>query len=329
MAQLRVAREDVDNVFALCGHKEDDFTRAIAWTLASCREFLASFLASLLSWRGSIETVEIDVHRHSRHLGTTDIELRLPGHFHVIVEAKLGIALPGEAQLRKYTKRLELVPEPIRLIVSLSECPKSFAEVNAVKSIDGIRVQHLTWEDLLALVTKANVKSRHMDKRTLRDLANFLRRYRIMQDINSNLVYVVSLRNDQPKGWDIRWIDIEAKYHKYFHPVARNWPRQPPNYVGFRYDGQLQAVHHVDRHEIIVNLADACPGIPSTPVAPHFLYHLGPAIRPARTVRTGKLYANARVWCHIDALLMARTVYDALEITKRREKSAKGRVSSC
>lgn len=143
-----------------------------------------------------------------------------------------------------------------------------------------------------------------------------------MQDINSNLVFVVSLRTSRQTGWQISWVDVEAKYNRYFHPLAKNWPRQPPNYVAFRYGGKLQSIHHIEKSEVIRDLADACPGIPQTPVEPHYLYYLGPAMRPDHEVKTGALYPNARVWCHLDTLLTCDSVYDALQATKRRLKKA-------
>lgn len=322
VSSLWVAQEAVDNVFALNGHKEDDFSLAIAWSLASCPEFLSRFLADYLSWHGPTTSIDIHVHRHMRDTGTTDIEIRLPDHFHIIVEAKLGPVLPGASQLNKYAKRLLDGAEPIKLILTLSECPAQYAERYSTKNISSVGVKHVTWHHLTTLAQESISGSRNADKRTLRDLERFMRRYHTMQDITSNMVFVVSLRTDKEAGWQIRWIDIEAKHHRYFHPLAPNWPRQPPNYIAFRYGGRLQAIHHVERSEIIHDLSEACPGIPSSPVEPHYLYHLGPAIHPAHEVRTGKLYASSRVWCHIDTLLTAPTVYEALQITKRRQKFA-------
>lgn len=40
----------------------------------------------------------------------------------------------------------------------------------------------------------------------------------------------------------------------------------------------------------------------------HFVYTLGPAIKPGHIVKTGNLYANGRVWAMIDTLLTSDTI---------------------
>src|SRR5205814_1139717 len=131
-------------------------------------------------------------------------------------------------------------------------------------------------------------------------------------------VYVVSLASNTEKGWTTSWIDIVMKYSRYFHSVGGSWPKDPPNYMGFRYKGKLQSIHHVDEYEVIENLKNACPGIPDVPVNPHYLYKLGPAIVPTREVKTGNVYPNGRVWCAIDTLLTCGSVSEARDLTQTR-----------
>src|SRR5439155_19439430 len=98
------------------------------------------------------------------------------------------------------------------------------------------------------------------------------------QQKDSNHFYVISLASHTEKGWTTSWIDIVMKYSRCFYPVGGNWPKDPPNYMRFRYKGKLQSIHHVDEYEVIQNLKNACPGIPDVPVDPHYPYKLGPAI---------------------------------------------------
>jgi hypothetical protein len=88
--------------------------------------------------------------------------------------------------------------------------------------------------------------------------------------------------------------------------------------MGFRYGGQLRSIHYVEDYEVIEDLGKACKGIPSTPVAPHFLYRLGPAIRPPKPVKNGKIYPSGRVWCALDTLLTSSTVSEARDATDAR-----------
>jgi hypothetical protein len=102
-------------------------------------------------------------------------------------------------------------------------------------------------------------------------------------------------------------------------------PREPLNYIAFRYHGRLQSIHHIKNYEVITDLHNAFKEIPREKCAPHFVYDLGPAIRPACKVPTGRIYANGRVWCMFDALLSSKTVAHARDISKKREKLAKKR----
>ncbi|HEY5589106.1 MAG TPA: hypothetical protein VIK86_09155, partial [Candidatus Paceibacterota bacterium] len=54
----------------------------------------------------------------------------------------------------------------------------------------------------------------------------------------------------------------------------------------------------------------------------HFVYDLGPAIRPTKEVKTGNIYPSGRVWCHLDTLLTCDTISEARDISReRRERS--------
>ena len=51
----------------------------------------------------------------------------------------------------------------------------------------------------------------------------------------------------------------------------------------------------------------------------HFVYKLGPAIKPAHIVKTGKLYPTGRVWAMLDTLLTSDTISEARDISYARE----------
>ena len=141
-----------------------------------------------------------------------------------------------------------------------------------------------------------------------------------MQRQTDNNVLVVSLGH-QPmvSGQTHTWIDVVEKDRRYFHPIGNNWPVQPPNYVGFRYGGRLQSVHHIDGFEVVENLATYNPLWLETD-SDHFVYHLGPPMRPAREIRTGKIFRSGHAWCAIDTLLSGAfdTISDARDETQRR-----------
>ena len=137
------------------------------------------------------------------------------------------------------------------------------------------------------------------------------------QVISSNTVYVVALSHQEiAPGYT--WIDVVETDHAYFHPIGRGgWPTSPPNYLGFRYDGRLQSVRHVEGAELVEELGARNPRWDGW--IDHMLYQLGPPMRPATPLRSGMTYAN-RVYCAIDLLLSGAcaTIKQAQEETGRR-----------
>lgn len=318
---LRVAKSEVPTVFHLIGRDEDSISLAIAWGLAECEDLLRRFLRAGLGWTRRLNEPEILIHRHEPRGGITDIEVLDEGRFHLIVEAKRGWLLPTRAQLVRYAGRRSFKQSRAKSkgLVSLSECSSDYAAVHLpTKNIQGVPLRHLSWQRILSLAEASYSTVGTHEKRTLRDLIHYLRSLMSSQDQQSNLVYVVALSAETRKGWPISWIDIVRERRRYFHPVGNRRPKNPPNYLGFRYAGRLQSIHHVEKYDVIEDLSHACPGIPKTPVEPHFLYHLGRAIKPPSEVRTGPIYRNHPVWCAIDLLLTSRTIAEARDRTKAR-----------
>lgn len=142
-----------------------------------------------------------------------------------------------------------------------------------------------------------------------------------MQNIDSNWVYVVSLGSGTPEGWAISWIDIVNKRSKYFHPVAGGgWPKEPPNYIAFRYYGKLQSIHYIEGYEVVTDMHSKIAEIPKEEWSPHFLYTLGPAFGPHKEVKTGAIYPNGRVWCMLDTLFTCSTISAARDVSKKRSE---------
>jgi hypothetical protein len=138
------------------------------------------------------------------------------------------------------------------------------------------------------------------------------------------MVYVVSLGYEIPDKWKIGFIDIVTKQNKYFHPIGeKGFPKEPPNYIGFRYQGKLQSIHYIKDYVVFKNPHDFFPEIPSQEWSPHFLYTLGDPIKPQKTVKTGKVYPNGRVWCMFDTLFTSDTISESRDITRKRLNESK------
>ena len=118
-----------------------------------------------------------------------------------------------------------------------------------------------------------------------------------------------------------------SDYGHYFHPVgggAGGWLKEPPNYFGFRYDGKLQQIHHVDDVEVTQRPRDFLPGFgPEYDFeTPHYLYTLGPPITPPHEMKNGRVTRALRVWAALDLLLTCDTISDARDKTNERLAAA-------
>lgn len=314
---------EIGTVFDLLGDKENDLTYALGWALSRSPTFLGSLLPEILG-EGHGEPLAIRLQEFgSGGGGFTDVEVQTADQS-LVVEAKRGWALPSLEQLQKYAPRIQANTNRGAILV-VSECTAAYAEPRLPKKIGGIPVVHWRWRKLarMAAGSAATTKS-HAEKRELRQLDRYFRRLMTMQNTDSNLVYVVSLAKTMYEGFGLSFDTIVMKRDRYFHPVGGKkggWPKEPPNYLGFRFDGRLQRVSHVEDYTISTKPSEEIAEV-SEHVdwsdEPHYIYTLGPSMTPNHEVKTGKLYRAQRVWVALDLLLTCDTIAEARDLTKAR-----------
>lgn len=323
MATLSIYGHRVHNVFQLLGDKENDITSSICWVLVKCPAFLKRIIQRVCQVDADPESVSIYSQKYDADAGITDIELTDGQNFHIIFEAKRGWILPGAEQLEKYSLREDFVKKPVavKCIVSLSECAQTYAKIYLpFHEVNGIPVSHLSFAEVYDIAKNARAESSNEQKHLLDEFIEYLGGVMTMQNESSNWVYVVSLGHGHYKDCVLTWIDIVKKYNKYFCPVGGNgWPKEAPNYIAFRYDGQLQSIHHIESYSVTKNLHEQFPEMPDEELnVNHFIYSLGPAIIPSKTVKTGNIYRSARVWAMLDTLLTSDTISEARDISYKR-----------
>lgn len=316
---MKLSGNDINTVFALNGVDENSATYAFSWALSKSPTLLRETIYDLAECDVEAEQVIIEVQKHGKDKGFTDIEILIRNVCHIIFEAKRYWELPSTEQLEKYATRLETSYESKSLIVSLSAASQEYAKRRLPSTISNISLVHRSWADLHALVLRAydRAKSRE-EKFWLREFKSHLMRYVSMRNPQDNLVFVVSLSQDLiKKGYT--WIDVVEKDKCYFHPVGNRWPFEPPNYIAFRYYGQLQSVHYIKRYDVVTDLSSVNENWPKTD-SDNFLYTLGPAMEPPVIVKNGSIWPSGRYWCAIDTLLSGacKTISDARDETKRR-----------
>lgn len=322
--ELTIRGQAPNNVFSIFGDNENTATFAVAWTLSKSPTLLSLLLHDL----GFSETssAHVSAQRSGQDGGYTDLEIIIGTVAHIVLEAKVGWQLPSTAQLERYLPRLRATQGASPLIVTVSAASRAYASRSQSRHLDGISLEHRSWSDLHTLACTAySAASSVREKMWLAQLISTLAGYRIMQQSSSNLVYVVALSREEVRpGAPYTWIDVVEQDNAYYHPAGGNgWPSIAPNYLGFRYGGELKAIRHVERTQLVEQPSDVDPRWSDAPGG-HLVYSLGPPIIPARRLPTGNIYPSGRKWAAIDLLLsgVAATIHEAAELTKKREREA-------
>ena len=323
MSRLVAYGTEVNSIFQLIGNLENDITKSIAWSLTRCPAFLKLVINEVMPIDINPQNVRIKYQEFEKNKGITDLEITVDSLFYIIIEAKRGWILPGEEQLTLYSRRRNIAESlvPNKAIVSMSECSEDYANTYLpFKAVNGIPVVHFSWRKLYELANSAKAISRISQKNLLKELMKYLGEIMTMQAKESNWVYVVSLSTSKPENCELTWIEIVEQKKKYFHPFGINgWPKEPPNYIAFRYNGKLQSIHHIESYTVTKSLHSAIIEMPDVEkVDEYFVYNLGEPIIPLKTVKTGNIYASGRKWAMLDTLLTADTIYEACEISRKR-----------
>lgn len=329
MAELLLHSKTVATVFDLLGDKEDDITYALGWALAQSPPLVDALLARAYGNDGETgELVALRLQETIPRAGRTDVEVETE-HLHLILEAKRGWWLPDDEQLRRYAGRFEDERAPLLLVVA--ECSAEYARPRLPNSVEGVPVRYASWADVARLVDGVAAATRGFaEKRLLREFVRYLKGLMTMQNVTSNMAYVLSL-GQRPLGQSgLTFKSIVVEHGLYFHPVgggSGGWPKVPPNYIAFRFDGKLQQVRHVESYEVF-DPGEGCPGLPqldgNLQWSPglHYLYHLGPTIVPGREVKSGSIKRALRVWAALDLLLTCDTISEARDKTRERLAAA-------
>jgi len=259
---------------------------------------------------------DIDLRMETRDdLGRTDLEIQV-GDRLAVVEAKRWWGLPAQAQLAAYAPRVRAVGDGV--LATLSNASPEWAAYSLPADVDGVPVVHLPWTQVGRDLAAARRASRGEQRHWLDELHTYLRRAVRVRTPQDSWTYCVSVGEGRPGGGGERTFRDFVDQQWYFHPYGGTggWPKEPPNFVAFRWYGKVQRVHRVADAEVVPSLASKWADIPvdDDTDRPYAVYSLGPAL-PGTPIPSGANYRASRMWVLLDQLLVGPTLAQAMRNT--------------
>jgi hypothetical protein len=327
---LHVNQRVVSSPFGLLGTDENALSFALGYAFQQCLPFLQWFLREI-GIQGvhntTLRKARISLQRHrsgKSGQGITDVEIHLPGYFHVVIEAKVGLGVPSIQQCCKYLPRFHQTNEPIQKLVALIQAADdSFAAKYALSEplLQGL-LEPFNWSrffpECIRLVMGNSVESEA--KAWIRSFYRFLdQEYRMKAFSTEVWILAISTTPLWPKGMS-HW-DIHQQYRVWWdykeHTVR-------PLYLAFRVDGKLDSVGRVNKIEHGIPIIDVVPEMENIknkwPKRPCTIWHFEPLVTLPTPIRTGAGMYNRRVRCDFDLLLTCKTVQEIEQAMKKRRE---------
>ncbi|HBJ37487.1 MAG TPA: hypothetical protein DDZ51_22580 [Planctomycetaceae bacterium] len=332
IVQLHASKRLITSPYGLLGNDENALTYALAYTFQQCPHLLQWFLKQIGIpgiHRSQLRNARIDLQRHSSQgprAGITDIEIHLPSHFHVIVEAKVGLSVPSVHQSTKYLPRLRKTNEPKQKIVALVQSPgEHFVSVYTQQkpALAGL-LTCFNWSRLIPICIRMML-SQKLDesaKNWVRAFYRFLDEEYTMKAFTTE-VWILSI-NTKPlwKGGKSHW-DIHKDYRVWWDYKETS---VRPLYLAFRFDGTLEHVARINRIEHGRPITDVAPelALAKNPVhkRPATIWHFDELIKLPKPLPTGPGMFNHRTRCDFDLLLTCSTVKEIESTMTKRNKHA-------
>lgn len=307
-AVTRHGRE-VTSAFDLLGRDENDLTAAFGYTLARSARLFATIIAHLLP-EGAASRAQVRMEVRGEG-GRTDLEIDTGTHL-LVIEAKRGWGLPSNEQLSKYAGRIKA--RGAGLLVTLSDASANWAAASLPTQVDGVAVMHLPWSVVRQALEIALVDAGGRERMWLEEFHEYFRKAVTVLDPADSWTYCVAVSSDSIAGAQQTYRGLVEKGSTYFHPYGwgSGWPKIPPNFFAFRWDGKVQQVRRVTSTQVVPTLQTLWPEIPVTEytAAAHIVYKFGPPL-PGLPVPNGKQYRASRLWVMLDQLLTSASLDEA------------------
>ncbi len=326
---LCVGQRAVTSPFGLLGTDENSLSFALGYSFQQCLPLLQWFLKEIDIHglrRSTLRKARIVLQRHrTGECGITDIEIHLPGHFHVIIEAKVRLEVPTLQQCAKYLPYLE--DEPIRKLIALVQTPhdsfinKYMHDEPSLKRL----LKLFNWSKLFPVCIRIMLgNSIDPEARAwVRSFYRFLDQEYEMKAFSTE-VWILAINTDPiwPKGMS-HW-EIHQK-HRVWWDYREHTVR--PLYLGFRVDGKLESIGRVSKIEHGIPITDVVPEMRQSknPLyqEPCTIWHFERLVTLPTPIRTGSGMYNRRVRCDFDLLLTCNTVQEIEQAMNKRRAGLK------
>lgn len=327
-ASLHVNQKLVTSPFGLLGTDENALSFGLGYTFQQCLPLLQWFLKHigvLGVQRSTLRKARIILQRHrsgDSGQGVTDIEIHLPGRFHVIVEAKVGFAVPTLEQCCKYLPRFHQTNESIQKLVALVQSPDDTFRgkyANQDRELSK-RLVCMNWTELFPpCVRIMQGNSVETESKTwVQSFYRFLDQEYDMKAFSTE-VWILAIRTKPLWSNGMSHWDIHQKYRVWWdykeHTVR-------PLYLAFRVEGKLDSICRVSGIEYGIPIIDKVPEMRKTKnklhKSPCTIWHFEPPVKLPTSIRTGSGMYNRRVRCDLDLLLSCKTVLEIEQAMKKR-----------
>ncbi|MBU4144124.1 MAG: hypothetical protein KKH79_04185 [Candidatus Thermoplasmatota archaeon] len=330
MNTLKAYDRKVRTPFGLLGTNENALTFSLGYLYSVCPEFLRKTLHRLdiknvhFTRFGDIE-ISLQKNTVKDKRGITDLEIRLPGKFHIIIEGKIGLDIPSLEQCEKYLPELE---EPIKRLAILQNAEHSnwIAKYKRENHAFKGKLKGLYWAELVedAISLLRSYPESSSEGYWLRNFIKFAKEEYYMGSYTHEVWIVPTNKNEWWPG-GLSFHEIHTKRGKIYFWSHGKFANRKPLYIASRCGGfdsvqkVLRIEHDVTPISIIPELkkvrgGDKWQNLPST------IWYLSEPIPLGRKIRTGPGLFNVHVTCDFDLLLTCDTVVEIRDKMKERRE---------
>ena len=325
--ELYAYGRQLSSPFGLLGADERALTFALGYTLSRCPDFLQGFLRLVGAGGLHRHTLgQAAIHLERKYVADrsiTDMEVAVHGKLRVIVEAKVGLAVPTLQQCEKYLRVLQEGPSARkrRLVILTAvandaalesykqECPH-LAEVAA----------GLEWTQLRHLATELMGRRYQVPgARWLVWFVTFLEKGYTMRSFTHE-VWIVPVNKKPLWPGGMSFYDTHVKGGIYYW---RTHQHVRPLYIALRVKGE--GVSTIQRVTEIVYDVPPSKYVPqlrgkglSWPDDPHTIWCLDEPVELPRLLRVGYKMGQAKLYCDLDMLLSSATVKEVADRVRER-----------